>query len=182
MTPRNKKGPGKSINFEFDTIMHPKVEVTQVEDAASAAASGSSENDSIKDHLQDDFSVMVIGILTGGLIAFSLLAFVGFMARRCVHRHRNTTTAMMCSNVNRANGSLEAINNSSGQAKAILPQQVSSVVKRVCSVVLSGGTSTYTQNRVFLEFFQRTLKNHQIWQGKTCEKNDNDTYQLVLGT
>ena len=105
--------------------MHPKVEVTQVEDAASAAASGSSENDSIND-LQDDFSVMVIGILTGGLIAFSLLAFVGFMARRCVHRQRNTTTAMMCSNVNRANGSLEAINNSSsGQAKAILPQQVS---------------------------------------------------------
>ena len=132
VSPRNKKGPGKSINFEFDTIMHPKVEVTQVEDAASAAASGSSENDSIND-LQDDFSVMVIGILTGGLIAFSLLAFVGFMARRCVHRHRNTTTAMMCSNVNRANGSLEAINNSSGQAKAILPQQVSSIVKRVCS-------------------------------------------------
>ena len=130
VSPRNKKGPGKSINFEFDTIMHPKVEVTQVEDAASAAASGSSENDSIND-LQDDFSVMVIGILTGGLIAFSLLAFVGFMARRCVHRHRNTTTAMMCSNVNRANGSLEAINNSSGQAKAILPQQVSSVVKSV---------------------------------------------------
>ena len=101
VSPRNKKGPGKSINFEFDTIMHPKVEVTQVEDAASAAASGSSENDSIND-LQDDFSVMVIGILTGGLIAFSLLAFVGFMVRRCVHRHRNTTTAMMCSNVNRA--------------------------------------------------------------------------------
>ena len=68
MTPRNKKGPGTSINFEFDTIMHPKVEVTQVEDAASAAASGSTENDS-KD-LQDDFSVMVIGILTGGILAF----------------------------------------------------------------------------------------------------------------
>ena len=44
VTPRNKKGPGQSINFEFDTIMHPKVEVTQAEDAASAAAaSGSTE-------------------------------------------------------------------------------------------------------------------------------------------
>ena len=44
VTPSNKKGPGQSINYEFDTIMHPKVEVTQVEDAASAAAaSGASD-------------------------------------------------------------------------------------------------------------------------------------------
>ena len=102
--------------------MHPKVEVTQVEDAASAAASGSSENDS--NDLQNDFSVMVIGILTGGLLAFSLLAFVGFMARRCVSQQRNGP-AMMCNNLGHPNGSLEAISNSSGQTKTILQQQVS---------------------------------------------------------
>ena len=53
----------------------------------------------------------------------SVLAFVGFMARRCVYQHRNTTT-MMCNNLSHTNGSLEAISNNSGQAKTILQQQV----------------------------------------------------------
>lgn len=79
LTPRNKKGPGQSINFEFDTIMHPKVEVTQVEDAASAAASGSSTESENDGFFNSEITVMIGGILAGILVSFGVLAVVGFI-------------------------------------------------------------------------------------------------------
>jgi hypothetical protein len=90
VTPRNKKGPGQSINFEFDTIMHPEVELTQVEDAGrSAAASG--ENDSLNGNggfFDNDLSLMIAGVFAGGIVSFGVLAAVGFVARQCVTRRR----------------------------------------------------------------------------------------------
>ena len=79
LTPRNKKGPGQSINFEFDTIMHPKVEVTQVEDAASAAASGSSTESENDGFFNSEITVMIGGILAGILVSFGVLGVVGFI-------------------------------------------------------------------------------------------------------
>lgn len=88
MTPFNKKGPGQSINFEFDTIMHPKVEVTQVEDAASAAAaSGASDGDS-QSLFDNDWMVMIGGILAGGLVSFGLFLLVGLVCVQ-VKKRRN---------------------------------------------------------------------------------------------
>ena len=78
ITPKNKKGPGQSINFEFDTIMHPKVEVTQVEDAASAAASGSEEGEN-DGFFNAEITVMIGGILAGIFVSFGVLAIVGFV-------------------------------------------------------------------------------------------------------
>ena len=80
MTPSNKKGPGQSINYEFDTIMHPKVEVTQVEDAASAAAaSGASDKDIANGFFNSEITVMIGGILAGGFISFAVFLLVGFV-------------------------------------------------------------------------------------------------------
>jgi hypothetical protein len=92
ITPRNKKGPGQSINFEFDTIMHPKVEVTQAEDAASAAAaSGASDSDALDGFFDAEMTVMIGGILAGGIVSFGSFLFVGFV---CVQiRKRRDTTA-----------------------------------------------------------------------------------------
>ena len=154
--------------------MHPKVEVTQVEDAASAAASGSSENDS--NDLQNDFSVMVIGILTGGFLAFSLLAFVGFMARRCVSQQRNGP-AMMCNNLGHPNGSLEAISNSSGQTKTILQQQVHNYVLSVLPEVWKFYSALNLSKESFLK---RSIKSWPKNLMITISTLDTDSLQYII--
>lgn len=68
--------------------MHPKVEVTQVEDAASAAAASGASDSEDGNFFNTEMTVMISGILAGGVVSFGLFMFVGFV---CVQLRRRQT-------------------------------------------------------------------------------------------
>ena len=99
--------------------MHPKVEVTQVEDAASAAAaSGASESNSFS-FLDSDLAVMIGGILAGGILSFAAFLVVGFV---CVQVRRRGSNHGHCPTANSSTNNLVAIGQNGSNASSTVSQ------------------------------------------------------------